>query len=315
MLTAAEKRDLAEGFAELAASLGQRSPLDDPWSVEIVAVGSVPMAMHPDAPPEVADLLVEALLERGDATVAGVLKAMERLAHPPLRDRARQAAAELASRGVISPLEDEIGGARLREAAIFRVDGDDVAIVCLLERPSGAGLAQGALVYLEPETRALIEIRTTDPEPLAEAQRRFKVNPIGGRRRKARASEVLELLEASLSVGAPLLDEMLFDLAILERALTGEDMRLPRPPVFPVDDPEGENAEGMAGRLVDQMVAEGVDPADPEALSAWLADFNSRPYEERAAITGGASRPPRAARAKKQQRRQAKSARKRNRRR
>ncbi|HEY3021464.1 MAG TPA: hypothetical protein VGJ32_14800 [Solirubrobacteraceae bacterium] len=44
---------------------------------------------------------------------------------------------------------------------------------------------------------------------------------------------------------------------------------------------------GPAKALTAQMRAEGVDPTDPDALEAWMADFNNRPRAERDAVLGG----------------------------
>ncbi|MDP9431524.1 MAG: hypothetical protein M3P91_02060, partial [Actinomycetota bacterium] len=42
---------------------------------------------------------------------------------------------------------------------------------------------------------------------------------------------------------------------------------------------------GMAKSLLASMSAEGVELEDPDAISAWIEDFNARPYGERAALT------------------------------
>ncbi len=42
---------------------------------------------------------------------------------------------------------------------------------------------------------------------------------------------------------------------------------------------------GMAKSLFASMSAEGVELEDPDAISAWIEDFNARPYDERAALT------------------------------
>lgn len=42
---------------------------------------------------------------------------------------------------------------------------------------------------------------------------------------------------------------------------------------------------GMAKSLFASMSADGVEPADPDAIAAWIEDFNARPYDERAALT------------------------------
>jgi len=42
---------------------------------------------------------------------------------------------------------------------------------------------------------------------------------------------------------------------------------------------------GMAKSLFASMSAEGVELEDRDAVSAWIEDFNARPYEERAALT------------------------------
>lgn len=42
---------------------------------------------------------------------------------------------------------------------------------------------------------------------------------------------------------------------------------------------------GMAKSLFASMSADGVEPEDPDAISAWIEDFNARPYDERAALT------------------------------
>ena len=34
------------------------------------------------------------------------------------------------------------------------------------------------------------------------------------------------------------------------------------------------------------MAAEGVDLADPDAMQAWIDEFNARPFEDRDAILG-----------------------------
>jgi hypothetical protein len=43
---------------------------------------------------------------------------------------------------------------------------------------------------------------------------------------------------------------------------------------------------GPSGALVAAMAAEGVDIGDPDAMQAWIAGFNDRPFEERDAILG-----------------------------
>lgn len=52
---------------------------------------------------------------------------------------------------------------------------------------------------------------------------------------------------------------------------------------------------GMAKSLFASMSADGVELEDPEAVQAWIEEFNARPYDERAALTDGvvpALRPP-----------------------
>ena len=46
---------------------------------------------------------------------------------------------------------------------------------------------------------------------------------------------------------------------------------------------------GLAKSMVMQMQAEGIDPAEPGALDAWMTDFNDRPREQRDAIIGPAA--------------------------
>jgi len=46
---------------------------------------------------------------------------------------------------------------------------------------------------------------------------------------------------------------------------------------------------GSAKSLVMQMLAEGIDPSAPGAMDAWMADFNTRPTEQRKAIVGPAT--------------------------
>jgi hypothetical protein len=45
---------------------------------------------------------------------------------------------------------------------------------------------------------------------------------------------------------------------------------------------------GLAKSLFASMSADGVELEDPDALQQWIADFNARPYEERAALTDDA---------------------------
>ena len=52
-----------------------------------------------------------------------------------------------------------------------------------------------------------------------------------------------------------------------------------------VSDPAG---WGMAKTMAMQMLTEGIDTDDPDALEAWMSDFNARPRAERDAIVGGA---------------------------
>lgn len=314
--TRQEKRQIRQELEQLARRFDHGGPLDDAWALEQVALTALPVVLHPDTPPELAELTVDAFATRGDEVAAGVLKALERLAHPPLREYARAAGRELAERGVRSPHEEDIGSLRVTGAAILRFDGEDGAIVCLLQRPASPQTAQAVVAFIQPGRGALVEVQAGDPEPAAEARRRFKLSPSGAKRREATPQEALDLLTRAIEVGEPLLDEMMFDLAILERALTGEEMALPRPPIYPDEDVEAEESDGFAGRLVERMIEEGVDPADPAQLSAWMEDYNARPYEERRAITGELPQPGRPQpKRKKQQRRQAKASRKRNRRR
>ncbi|MFZ0377662.1 MAG: hypothetical protein WCD11_27740 [Solirubrobacteraceae bacterium] len=84
---------------------------------------------------------------------------------------------------------------------------------------------------------------------------------------------------------------------------------------------------GLAKSMFMQMQTDGVDPSQPDAIDAWMGDFNSRPREERDAIIGpaadrmaetaGIRRPNgnRAPKPKTQPRRAQKAARRRNRRR
>ena len=50
----------------------------------------------------------------------------------------------------------------------------------------------------------------------------------------------------------------------------------------------GGSRSGTATSLVSAMIADGVAPDDPAAVEEWIAQFNSRPFEERAALTDGA---------------------------
>ena len=43
---------------------------------------------------------------------------------------------------------------------------------------------------------------------------------------------------------------------------------------------------GPSGALLAAMAAEGVDLADPDAMQAWIAEFNSRPFDDRDASLG-----------------------------
>jgi len=73
---------------------------------------------------------------------------------------------------------------------------------------------------------------------------------------------------------------------------------------------------GPARLLFETMAAEGVEIGDPEAMEAWLDDFNARPFEERDRILGPALEPLAPKRHAKPKRRKAqKQARRRNRRR
>lgn len=56
-----------------------------------------------------------------------------------------------------------------------------------------------------------------------------------------------------------------------------------------IQDPAG---WGMAKSLAMQMVAEGVDESDPEAVQAWFSAFNERPRAERDRILGPSTVPP-----------------------
>ncbi|HMA27527.1 MAG TPA: hypothetical protein VKO62_07800, partial [Solirubrobacterales bacterium] len=46
---------------------------------------------------------------------------------------------------------------------------------------------------------------------------------------------------------------------------------------------------GLAKSMVAHMQSEGVDPSDPEAMQAWMEDFNSRSREERDRVVGAAA--------------------------
>jgi hypothetical protein len=52
-----------------------------------------------------------------------------------------------------------------------------------------------------------------------------------------------------------------------------------------VADPAG---WGLAKSMAMQMLTEGIDVDDPDALEDWMADFNARPRDQRDAIIGGA---------------------------
>ena len=309
-----ERAGLLEALTEFTQAMGETGPLEEAWKLERASMAIIPEAAHPEIDPELPALLVEGIAARGDEVAYGLLVALSRIAHSPLRDLAGEAAASLAARGITSRLENEIGGARVTDSALLEADGAIGGFVCLLRRPSQLDAAQVLLAVVDAETNAPVELQLTELEPLREARRHFDVDPPGGTRRPSTPEEILSLLGRGLEVGVPLPEHLLYDLAVLERALTGEAPSLPRPPVFPEDDGLEEEEDGFAGRLVSQMIAEGIDPQDPAALAAWMEDFNARSYEERRAITGESGSRPKPNPKRKKQRRQAKAARRRNRR-
>jgi hypothetical protein len=73
---------------------------------------------------------------------------------------------------------------------------------------------------------------------------------------------------------------------------------------------------GPAKAVFDAMAADGVEPGDPEAMQAWLDDFNARPFEERDRVLGNAPKPyrPSGRQGKAKARKAQKQARRRNRR-
>jgi hypothetical protein len=312
-----ELPELQQEFAIIAEGLESVGPHEDAWSIELTAAGALPAATHPDTPAELVELLVEALVARGDPLAAGVLTALARLSHDPLASIARDAVAELRQAGVSVPYDDDIGALRVAEVIAHDMDGEAVAYTYLLQRPGTPDLTQGGLVIFEVSDgqRRLVQVETVDPESVEAGRRRLEADLVDPTPRPATAAELLEAFEDAMRSTGSVPEDMLLDLAILERGLTGADLRLPRPPIFLADEDPEEN-EGVAGRLVHQMIEEGVDPSDPDALAAWMADFNGRTWEERGAMIGPSKgRSGKAKGKQKSQRRQAKAARRRNRRR
>lgn len=313
-----ELPELKREFAILADGLETVGPHEDAWSIEQTAAWALPALLHPDSPAELAELFVEAFAARGDSPAAAVLTVFARLSHDPLASLARAAAAELRRTGVGVPFDDDIGSLRVQEVVAHDMDGDAVAYTYLLQRPGADELTQGGLVIFEvvDGRRRLVEVATVDPEPLDAGRRRLEVDLVDPTPRPSTAAELLDAFEDALRSTESVPEDMLPDLAVLERGLTGEDLRLPRPPVFLAVDDYEEEDEGSAARLVTQMIEEGVDPSDPDALAAWMADFNARSWEQRGAILGRPASKGRLGKAKGKQkaRRKAKAARRRNRR-
>ena len=313
MMSRPEEQEIRVAMVELAAHLDSDLAVDDAWAIEQVALTALPVLLHPDTPPPLAQMLTDAFVARRDEVAAGALTALARLAHPPLRDHARAARAELARDGIVSPHDEAIGALRVIESAVLEFEGQTAALACLLQRPASPDSAQTVVAFFAPEDGALMGAELGDEEPTSAARQRFRRNPLDAVARAVTDEEALVLFERAIRIGEPIRDAELFDLAILERALTGADMHLPRPEIFPADDLEIEDDDpGPAGRLVDQMIAEGIDPSDPIALANWLEDFNARPFAERRELTDG---PAASSKAKQKRRRAAKAARRRNRRR
>jgi hypothetical protein len=243
-----ELPELKREFALVAEGLDRFGPHEDAWAIERAALWGVPAMIHPDTPAELTELFVEAFIARGDSWAAAALTAFARLSHDPLATAARAAGVRLWRNGLLVPHDDDIGGLRVQQVIAHDMDGEALAYTCLLQRPGTPEVTQGCLVIFEiaEGCRRLIEIELVAPEPIDAGRRRLAVDLVDPTPRPSDTTELVQALdEAMRSETATIPESFLFDLALLERALTGADLSLPRPPIFFGPDEEEEARASM----------------------------------------------------------------------
>lgn len=219
----------------VGGGLDRSGPIAGAADLELIALELARPFADPDVPREAASTLTDVLAERGDALAAGVLVALERLTAPPLSLLAAAAVARLARAGVSSPWEHALGTLAVEECYAIRPGDREHEILGVLLRRPGRGETQAALLFIaggaEGETVVDGELTPSESEEGLRAMLRsphpsVEGHPIEPADCALRLCAVLErMVERDLELPAVALAPVL----VLQRALTGDHGRWPRP--------------------------------------------------------------------------------------
>ena len=289
-------------LGDLVGALDYEAP-EDAAALELVALGiQAPFAL-PNAPPELARELPRALAERGDTLACDLLAAIERLAPQPLAGLASVARDRLEVAGVTPVLAGQVGAARVAEASVLAGPDRSAELWhAVLVRP-GSEQSQAMVVFVENEPCGGVIVSATLSEP-ADPQRVRRlmrdvvhdggsVDPVEPGELERRLRSALEHMERH---DLPLDGEAATVLPLLERALTGQAGRLPRPLVAPPDNHEDvddeeveeERLRDRADALVEAFAA-SLEEAQPglrehapfvaQCMVNWKIDYADRRLE------------------------------------
>jgi hypothetical protein len=260
-----EERGALRGVLDQVAELLDVStPVESTAELEILALEAMRPLSNPEAPAEAAALLIGAIEDRGNEVAAGVLGALAVLGPTPLARFAADSQAHLAASGIVSGLANGIGEIRARACWFAEVNGDSEVLWALLERDRDPR-TQAAILELDHLACGDVILdgvltvpteRGTHPRILEDTVRDHAPQPISRIATIARVSGALDHM-IDHEIGLP--EDSVPALVLLERALTGQTYRWPRPAWEPWSPPETiSDEEGW------------LDPVDPLTYTAPL---------------------------------------------
>jgi hypothetical protein len=221
----AEVRELLGGIRAAAAARDQAL-------VEQLALGFMVPFNLPDARPELAAVVVEELVRRGDRGAAGVLGAIAVFAHQPLAGLGSEGLARLHKRGVAAPVAQLIGTlevSELRRVSAGR--GASYYLIAVLTRLRSRR-QQLVSVLIEPDSdgEVIVDGLVMPPRGPASVRRllRKEAGPGGEPIFAANALERLRVAaEHMVDHGLVTAESVSNALPLLARALGGDARALP----------------------------------------------------------------------------------------
>ncbi|MGO9763386.1 MAG: hypothetical protein ACLP1Q_19210 [Solirubrobacteraceae bacterium] len=243
--------------AQLGELFDEPGIASDVVALERIGISLLAAFDTPDAPPELMTVLIDALVDRGCETSAGVLAVLAAFGSKTTADAAVQAARGFTDHHVA--VAGDVGTLTIREVWHSEIPPGEIW-VAVLDRP-GHDESQAACVTLETSSEGPIAVGAllTDAGPTSELDSALAQLAEGAKRSTVPAlAERLGTTVANMSdvgLAAPL--EVGVCVPILARAISGEAHALGRVTSYPEMEDEDERFnvdEAAAEALLDELV-------------------------------------------------------------